>query len=343
MIQQEEDEEADVQEFLTTIATLQLQERDQIPKDSSCITIRSLGNKAVPLKALKDTGSLVSLIRESTYKKCYAHKELFRIKNSINLKGINDSPVKILDKIHDQIILESLSSSWFDIEFIVVDDSTMKYDLLIGKKFFIESRLKLSYQNGVYKFHDAMELDEEINYIFAINVMEERTKYDIVTENLNQEITFADRNKLLKTIERADSIEVEKIEDGYCVRIYLKDESLFRCTPRRMSALERKELDEIIDDLLSRKIIQPSVSPYCSHVVLQLVPKRDDRKRMCVDLRPLNQRIFQQKYPFPIIEDQLDKLYNKSIFTKLDMKDGFHQIRIHPDCTKYFAFATPSG
>lgn len=61
---------------------------------------------------------------------------------------------------------------------------------------------------------------------------------------------------------------------------------------------------------------------------------------MCVDLRPLNQRIYQQKYPFPIIDDQLDKLYDKKYFIKLDLKDGFHQIAIHPDHTKYFAFAT---
>jgi len=64
---------------------------------------------------------------------------------------------------------------------------------------------------------------------------------------------------------------------------------------------------------------------------------------MCIDLRPLNQRIFPQKYPFPIIEDQLDQLYGKRVFTKLDLRDGFHQIDIHPDDTKYFAFATPYG
>lgn len=64
---------------------------------------------------------------------------------------------------------------------------------------------------------------------------------------------------------------------------------------------------------------------------------------MCVDLRPLYQRIHPQKYPFPIIEDQLDKLHGKQVFTKLDLKDGFHQIPIHTDFTEYFAFATPSG
>lgn len=61
---------------------------------------------------------------------------------------------------------------------------------------------------------------------------------------------------------------------------------------------------------------------------------------MCVDLRPLNQRISPQKFPFPLIDDQLDQLYGKNFFTKLDLRDGFHQIKIHPEDTKYFAFAT---
>jgi len=65
--------------------------------------------------------------------------------------------------------------------------------------------------------------------------------------------------------------------------------------------MEKTELKEITDDLLKRGIIKPSISPYCSRVVL--VSKRNGKKRMCIDLRPLNQRIFPQKYPFPIIED----------------------------------------
>lgn len=65
--------------------------------------------------------------------------------------------------------------------------------------------------------------------------------------------------------------------------------------------------------------------------------------RLCVDLRPLNDRVVKQKYPFPLIEDCLARLGNKSIFTLLDLKDGFYHIKIHPEFTKYFAFATPDG
>lgn len=71
--------------------------------------------------------------------------------------------------------------------------------------------------------------------------------------------------------------------------------------------------------------------------------KKNGTLRLCVDLRPLNSRVIKQKYPFPIIEDCLARLSSKTIFTSLDLKDGFHHIKIHPDHTKYFAFATPDG
>jgi len=146
---------------------------------------------------------------------------------------------------------------------------------------------------------------------------------------------------LINLLEEIDNMKIKKVEDDYTIRVHLKDTSLFRFSPRRMSFSERKILEEITDDLLKRKIIKPSISPYCSRVVL--VTKPNGKARMCVDLRPLNQRIHPQKFPFPIIEDLLDQLYGKVVFTKLDLRDGFYQIRIHSDDTKYFSFATPTG
>src|SRR5580765_308471 len=65
--------------------------------------------------------------------------------------------------------------------------------------------------------------------------------------------------------------------------------------------------------------------------------------RICIDLRPLNSRTVKQKYPFPIIEDCLSRLSGKQVFSLLDLKDGFHKIKIHDDFTKYFSFAIPDG
>jgi len=98
---------------------------------------------------------------------------------------------------------------------------------------------------------------------------------------------------------------------------------------------------EIIDDLLRREIIKPSKSPYCARVVS--VRKRNGALRLCIDLRPLNSRVIKQRYPFPLIEDCIARLGDKSVFTLLDLKDGFHHLKIYPEHTKYFAFATPDG
>jgi len=105
---------------------------------------------------------------------------------------------------------------------------------------------------------------------------------------------------------------------------------LFSRSPRR-AYVERLQLRAITDDLLARGIIKPSTSPYCSRIVP--VKKKNRKIRMCLDLRPLNSRIVKQKYPFPNIEDCISRLYNKAVLTLFDLKNSFHQIKVHNDNT----------
>lgn len=215
----------------------------------------------------------------------------------------------------------------------------MAYDVILGRQFFVNSKLKLIYSNGEFSFETTEADINNVESILAINAVEEKEKFDSVIENLDPKLNIVARKNLLNVLQELEAKEIAPINDDYCVRVHLKDTSLFRYAPKRLSFVEKIELDEIIDDLLKRKIIKPSISPYCARVIM--INKRNGKKRMCVDLRPLNQRISPQKFPIP--EDQLDKLYNKKWFTKLDLKDSFHQISIHPENTKYFAFATHSG
>src|SRR5580765_4739689 len=115
----------------------------------------------------------------------------------------------------------------------------------------------------------------------------------------------------------------------------------YRYSPRRFAWSEKVKIREIVDDLLQRGIIKESTSEYCARIVP--IRKKNGDIRLCVDLRPLNERVSKQKYPFPVIEDCLTKISNRSVFTLLDLKDGFYNIKIHPDHTKFFAFATPNG
>jgi len=156
------------------------------------------------------------------------------------------------------------------------------------------------------------------------------------------EIDFdrANKDRLINLLVSIKNRAIEHVEDNYAVSVRLKDNSIFAYAPRRFAHAERLEVQMIIDDLLSREIIQPSTSPYCACVVP--VRKKNNEMRLCVDLRPLNYRIIKQKYPFPAMEDGLSRL-GKSVFTFLDLKDSFYQIGVSEDSTKYFAFATPDG
>jgi len=135
-----------------------------------------------------------------------------------------------------------------------------------------------------------------------------------------------------------ENANIPVTDDNYSDKVRLKDESTFAYSPGRFVYNEKLQIREITDDLLSKNIIKVSTSAYCARIVP--VKKKNGTLRLCVGLRLLNEKVTKQKYPFPIIEDCLPYLGSKSIFTLFDFKDGFHQIKIHPEHIKYFLFAT---
>lgn len=221
----------------------------------------------------------------------------------------------------------------------MVEDGTIEFEMLLGRNFFLTSKIKMTYQNGEFVFEYPPCEEMALDFIYAIELESESEQYENIS--MDEELDYKTRRRVSNLLREVDGVQIKPVKDDHKIRVHVKDASFFRYAPRRMSMMEKRELMEITDDLLKRDIIKPSISPYCLRVVL--VPKHDGTKRMCVDLRPLNQKIFPQKYPFPLIEDQIDQLNGKRYYTKLDFRDGYHQIDIHPDDTKFFAFATPYG
>ena len=111
--------------------------------------------------------------------------------------------------------------------------------------------------------------------------------------------------------------------------------------PYRLSEFEERELHKQIADLLRRGLIEPSTSPYAAPVLF--VRKADGKLRLCCDYRRLNAITERDPYPLPLPQRLIDKLTGAKFFTKLDLRSGYHQMRVEDEDVHKTAFVTPAG
>jgi hypothetical protein len=97
-------------------------------------------------------------------------------------------------------------------------------------------------------------------------------------------------------------------------------------TPYRMATLELAELKEYIKELLEKGFIHPSSSPWGAPVIF--VPKKDGTQRLCVDYCALNEVTVKNKYPLRRIDDMFDQHHGACVFSKIDLRLGYHQLKI---------------
>jgi hypothetical protein len=109
----------------------------------------------------------------------------------------------------------------------------------------------------------------------------------------------------------------------------------------RMPPNELTELKTQLQDLLEKGFIRPSSSPWGCPAIF--VKKKDQTLRMCVDYRPLNEVTIKNKYPLPWIDILIDQLTGAWVFSKIDLRSGYHQIRIRPEDIPKTAFTTRYG
>ncbi|GJS12697.1 putative reverse transcriptase domain-containing protein [Tanacetum coccineum] len=108
--------------------------------------------------------------------------------------------------------------------------------------------------------------------------------------------------------------------------------------PYRLALLEMQELSNQLQELSDRGFIRPSTSPWGAPVLF--VKKKDGSFRMCIDYQELNKLIVKNRYPLPRIDDLFDQLQGLSVYSKIDLRSGYHQLRVRDEDIPKTAFNT---
>lgn len=163
---------------------------------------------------------------------------------------------------------------------------------------------------------------------------------------IGESLTKAQRERLIALLEAYGSYFTSKIQDLGCttaaeLKIDLIDDRPVTYKPYRMNPAGKEKVREIVNELLEANIIRESSSPFSSPVIL--VQKKNGEQRLCIDYRKLNEKVKQDRFPLPRIDDQLDRLQGHKYFTTLDLTSGYYQVPVEEGSKYKTSFVTPDG
>ena len=111
--------------------------------------------------------------------------------------------------------------------------------------------------------------------------------------------------------------------------------------PYKMAPTELKELKAQLEELLSKGFIRPSTSPWRAPVLF--AKKKDGSLRLCIDYRQLNRATIRNRYSLPGIDELFDQLHGSEVYSKIDLRSGYHQLRFQENDVSKTAFRTRYG
>ena len=112
-------------------------------------------------------------------------------------------------------------------------------------------------------------------------------------------------------------------------------------TPHRMTLVELQELRVQLQELLDKGFIRPSTSPWGAPVLF--AKKKDKTFRLCIDYRQLNRVTIKNRYPLPRIDDLFDQLRGARVYSNIDLRTGYHYLRVRETDIPETAFRSVMG
>ncbi|XP_076758417.1 uncharacterized protein LOC143427834 [Xylocopa sonorina] len=291
--------------------------------------IRVNGHK---VESLVDTGSACMLIHASIIQKLVIKTELV---DDTVLKGFTGQSV-IINRIAP--ITVKIQNVVANVNSFVIPDQCMMHNAILGRDFLQQEHVLMLKRGNRLTFSDLKNCKRP-QIIAAMDICTVEVSPTLNLGNVGNE----ERRLCVALIEEfRDCISSPMRDLGKMNTVSLEircvTDELIAYNPYRLAEPEKKVVRQIIADLLQNGIIRESDSPYASPITL--VRKKTGDIRMCVDYRRLNAVTIKDKYPLPLIDDQIDSLGGNRYFTGLDLASGYYQVPVAENSIAKTAFVT---
>ncbi|THD18446.1 Retrovirus Pol polyprotein from transposon 17.6 [Fasciola hepatica] len=289
------------------------------------------------MQALMDTGAVCSVIREIIV----PLRMTLHPTANISVVAANGGPVQTIGSVAVTIDLGSQRVTQG-----VTVAQRLPWDVILGVDFLSSHgavidlpQACISIDGNPIPFSGQVPTKAELLSMEPMDMLERLLPHPDSVE------TEARQKLKLTLLDFADIFEWDEKETGRtgAVRHYINtgNSHPIRSASHRFPIHYQSQLKDTIDDMLERKIIQPSQSPWASFILL--TKKKDGSLRLCVDFRRLNAITKPDSFPLPRIDQTLDALSGAKFCSTLDLAAGYWQVEVHPEDRCKTAFVNPSG
>lgn len=265
------------------------------------------------VSALIDTGCDLNLIREDAAK-------CFNIQVEDERRVLGGLGGKQSTTIGSFMAKVTIDDAEFETKFFIVENNAMAMLAIVGKELMTEAEVNI--RNNMVFFKRAKE---EINYLMNIRVEEINAESE---QNVPPAVRSLIENYSPKTTSHGD-IEL---------KIHLTDEIPVYYRPRRLTHGEKEIVEKQMEEWLANGTVIECASEYASPLTVK--KKKDGSARVCMDYRGINKKMIKDKFPVPLIEDQLDALQEARVFSTIDLKNAYFHVPVNKESQKYLAFIT---